>query len=60
MQKEFKIETILSLITNKSFVDDFNEVFELVWFMYNDPNITTCGICILRDKIKEHLLNIHP
>lgn len=30
MQKEFKLETILSLISNKSFVDDFNEVFELV------------------------------
>lgn len=60
MQKEFKLETILSLITNKSFVDDFNEVFELVWFIYNDKNINTCGICVLREEMKEHLLNIHP
>lgn len=60
MQKEFKLETILSLINNKSFVDDFNEVFELVWFIYNDKNINTCGICVLREEMKEHLLSIHP
>lgn len=60
MQKDFKLETILSLITNKSFVDDFNEVFELVWFLYDNPSINTCEICVLRDEMKKHLLNIHP
>ena len=60
MQKNFKLETILTLVTGINFTDDFNEVFELVKFVYNDRFITSTGLSLLKDDIKYYLLSIHP
>ena len=60
MQREFKLEVILSVLTGVSFVDNFNEVFDLAIYMFNDPYINDSGLKYMRNTMKEHLLNIHP
>ena len=60
IQEEFSLESILSIITGRKFVNDFNEIYELYWFMFEDPFINATGICYLKDKASKHILNIHP
>jgi len=60
MQKEFSLEAILSITTGISCTADFDKVYELVWFVYNDSLINSLGLGIIKDELKEHLLNIHP
>jgi len=59
-QKEFRLESILSVITGYVFTNSIDEVLELFWFMYDDPFIDTTGIYFLRKEAKKHILNIHP
>ena len=60
MQENISLETILSIITGISCTDDFDKVFELAWFVYDDKLINSAGLGIIKDELKEHLLNIHP
>lgn len=58
--KEFDLETILTIITGINLTDDFNKVFELAKYIYDDEFINDSAISYLRNDMKEHLLNIHP
>lgn len=58
--KNFELETILTMTTGYSYENDFNKVFELVWFICDDNNIGTIGLETISEKVKKHLLTIHP
>ena len=60
LQEDFSLEAVLSIITGINCTNDFGEVFELFWFMFEDPLINTTGIMELKDAAKRHILNIHP
>lgn len=60
MQKNFKLETILTIITGINLTDDFNDVYQLAYFIFQDKLINATGLNALKDAMKEHLLNIHP
>ena len=60
LQEEFSLESVLSIITGINCTNDFNEVYELFWFMFEDPFINTLGIVELRNSARNHILNIHP
>ncbi len=58
--KDFKLGAILTMTTGFSCIDDFNKVWELVWYVCDDNMIGPMGICFVRDDVREHLLTIHP
>ena len=58
--KEFDLGTILTITTGYSCVEDFNKIWDLVWFLYDDEYISPMGLVALKDDIKEHILNIYP
>lgn len=58
--KNFKLKTILTITTGYSFVKDFYDVFELVWFITGDNLINTLGLSIVSEDIKKHLFTIYP
>lgn len=60
MQEYFDLETILSVTTGINLTDDFNKIFDLYKFVYNDPYITTTCLGGLRRNLIIHLLTIHP
>ena len=60
MVKNFDLGTILTMTTNYKFVDDFNKVYELVWFVCDDNMIGPLGLGLIKDKVTKHLLTIHP
>ncbi len=60
MERNFELETILSVTTGISCTDDFGKVFELAWFVFNDDSIHSSGLCVLSETLKNHLLEIHP
>lgn len=59
-QEEFSLESVLSVLTGINCTKDFNEVFELFGFIFEDPFINTIGIGELKDSACNHILNIHP
>ena len=60
MQEDFDLETILSIITGINCTNDFFNVYELFWFIFEDPMIDSEKIVSLREIAKNHLLKIHP
>lgn len=60
MEREFKLETILTAITGINLVDNFEDFWDLVWFVFDDKYINTIGLKAVRDTLRKHLLNIHP
>ena len=62
MQENFELESILSITTGINCCNDgeFTKVFELAWFVYDDPFISTMGLCSIVPELKEHLFCIHP
>lgn len=60
MQENFELETILTIITGIKFTEDFQKVYDLAWFVYDDSFINESGLCSLRQHLTEHLLTIHP
>lgn len=60
MNKDFKLETILTITTGTTLTMDFNDVFELTKFVFNDEFINTSGIQALNQSLREHLLSIYP
>ena len=59
-QKKFKLETVLSIITGMSLIDDYNEVFDLYKYVFVDPLINAITVQILKPSLVNHLLEIHP
>lgn len=59
-QQDFKLEVVLTAITDINLVDDFNEIFELYKFVFMDPLISTTSLNILKRSMTIHLLEIHP
>lgn len=58
--KKFELGAILSMTTGYSCVDDFDEVWKLVWFVCDDNMIGPMGLGMVKDEVKSHLLAIHP
>ena len=59
-QREFDLESILSVLTGINCTNDFYKVFELYWFMFEDDLINISGIQSLNSIAKNHILRIHP
>ena len=60
MQRNFKLETILTVTTGINFTDNFSDVFEMANFVYNTNLIGTINLQGMRKHICGHILNIHP
>lgn len=60
MQKDFELETILSVTTGINCSNDFSKVHELACFVFNDNFMNTMALEFCKDDLKEHLLDIHP
>lgn len=58
--ENFELGAILSIITDFKVIDDSDKMFELAWFVCNDNLIGTIGLMHIQNKLKEHLLTIHP
>ena len=58
--KNFELGAILSMTTGHSCVDSFDKVFQLVWFVCDDPYINSMGLGMVAEDVKKHLLTIHP
>ena len=58
--QNFNLETIFTAISGINFTDDFDNVYRLAWFVYDNPRINKCGLVSLKDQLKQHLLTIHP
>ena len=60
MQKDFSLETILTITTGISFTDCFDDIYELSFFVYDDPYISPLGLSFIKYDLRNHLLTIHP
>ena len=60
MQKDFELETILSVTTGINCTNNFSKVHELLSFVFNDNFMNNMALEFCKDDLKEHLLNIHP
>lgn len=60
MTQNYELETILTMTTGKPFVDDFDKVFKLVWFVCNNPLINTYGLGSVKDSVVDHLITLYP
>lgn len=56
----FELGTILSVTTGYNCVDNFDKVWELIWFVCDDDMIGPIGLGTVKDKIKEHLFTLYP
>ncbi len=59
MNKEFDLETILSVTIGISLVDDFNKVIELAQYVYNDEFINDYALVFLKDDLRDYILECH-
>ena len=60
MSRKFNLKTVISAISVSNIADDFNDVFELYWYVFDDPTITTTGLPILRRDLLNHLEKTFP
>lgn len=60
MKKKIDLETILSVTSGISCVDDFNKVFNLAHFVFDDEYISSISLLSLFPEFKKHLLSIYP
>ena len=58
--KNFSLETIFSAIFGINLTDNFDNVYELAWFVYDNPRINKCGLASLKGNLRQHLLSIYP
>lgn len=58
--REFDLATILSVITGINLEEDFNKVFELAKYIYNDEFINDSAISYLRNDMKDYLISLYP
>ena len=60
MVKEFELEAILTVTTGVSLVDDFEEVYKLVQFIYSDPFIGDNGFLWVKNDARMHIFSLYP
>lgn len=60
MSRKFDLKIVISAISVSNIADDFNDVFELYWYVFDDPTITTTGLPILRRDLLNHLEKTFP
>lgn len=60
MQRNFELETILSVTTGINYTDDFGKVYDLASYVFSDDMLSPLAIGILKDDLRNHLLTIHP
>ena len=60
MQEDFELETVLSLVTGYNFTNDFDKVFDLVQFIFEDPFIDILGFNILKEAAIKHIFYLYP
>lgn len=58
--KNFELAAILTITTGYNCVDDFDKVWKLVWFVYDDNMIGPMGLGFVKDEVKSHLFTIYP
>ena len=58
--RNLELGAILTMTTGYNCTDDFDKVWDLVWFVCNDDMIGPMVIGAVKDDVKKHLLNIHP
>lgn len=60
MERNFELETILTITTGINCNNDYNKIYELVQFVYNDYNINALDFKILYSELKDYILNLYP
>ena len=60
MSKNFDVKTIVSAISGKNIANSFDDIFNLYWYVFDDPYITSTGIVELRKDLLEHLAKKYP
>ena len=60
MAREFDLETILTITTGTVLVDDFNKIFDLAQYIYNDEFINTIALQNLKDDLRGYIINNCP
>ena len=60
MTKDFELETVLSVTTGISCVDNFSKVYDLAYFIFDDDGISPLALGMMKPKMIEHILDIHP
>lgn len=56
----FELGTILSMTTGYNCTNDFNKVWDLVWFICDDKFINSFGLGMVKNGIKKHILSLYP
>ena len=60
MSKNFDVKTVVSAVSGTNIANSFGDVFNLYWYVFDDPYITSTGIVELRKDLLEHLANTYP
>ena len=60
MQEDFELETILSLITGYNFTNNFDKIFELVEFVYEESFISYERFNEIKNEVKNHIYKLYP
>ena len=58
--ENFELGAVLTMTTGYNCTDDFDKVWKLIWFVCDDNMIGPLGAGMVKNKIKRHLLTIHP
>lgn len=60
MQDDFDLATILSITTGINLTDNFENIYDLFCFMFEEDDIDPLAMVTLRDTACRHLFRIHP
>lgn len=60
MQKDFSLESILSVTTGVTCTNNYDDIFELAYFVFDDETINYWALDKVSDYFRDHLLRIHP
>ena len=60
MEKEFSLESIFSIISGYNFCKDFDNVYQVFKFVYNDSTLKAHELINLRDDLVNYILSIYP
>lgn len=60
MQREYDLETILTITTGKSFIDNWDKIFHLMSFVFGDCPINNVNFPILLETLRAHIIYLYP
>lgn len=60
MNKDFDLAVILTVTTGINLTDNFDDVYEMSYFIYNSNLIGSVNLQGMRSHMKKHILSIHP